>query len=84
MKRTAFALSFAMIGTVSAVAAADLYEDAPEEVIEISVSAGELAECQETLAQVAARPARHDNGTPILFDWGQSDLPQVRCVVGEA
>ncbi len=84
MKRTAFALSFAMLGTVTAVAASDLIDERPQEVIEISVSADELAECRETLAQVASMPARHDNGTPILFDWGQNDMPQVRCVVSEA
>ncbi|MFZ5963702.1 hypothetical protein ACOXXX_12170 [Thalassococcus sp. BH17M4-6] len=49
-------------------------------VIEIEVSAAELAECQDTLRAVAQQPAVHDNGSPVFFDFS-SDLPTVKCVV---
>ncbi len=52
-------------------------------VIEIEVSAAELAECRATLAQVAGMPAVADNGSPLLFGASQ-DLPDVRCVVSDA
>ncbi|SIT16041.1 hypothetical protein SAMN05421759_12335 [Roseivivax lentus] len=84
MRHAALAGTVLLIGTVSAMGAAALIEDDPRDMIEIVVSADKLAECRETLAQVAAMPARHDNGTPLLLDWGQSDLPKVACVVGEA
>ena len=56
-----------------------LVEDEPT-VIEISVTQDKLAECRETLRNVAQAPTVHDNGTPMLFDYSE-DLPQVRCVV---
>ena len=67
----------------AALGATDVLDRDTHEVIEIDVTADELAECRETLAQVASMPAVHDNGTPVLFNWGQSDLPEVRCVVSE-
>lgn len=69
--------------SVAAFAATEaLLTDEPE-VIEIRVSADELADCRETLREVGQMPAVADNGSPILFD-DSTDLPQVACVVSEA
>jgi len=69
--------------SVAAFAATEaLMTDEPE-VIEISVSADELADCRETLREVGQMPAVTDGGSPILFD-DAADLPQVACVVSEA
>ena len=57
----------------------------PEEptVIEITVAAHELDDCNQTLREVAQQPAVHDNGSPMFFDFAE-DMPSVRCVVGES
>ncbi|PIL18650.1 hypothetical protein P775_18945 [Puniceibacterium antarcticum] len=51
-------------------------------VIEIEVPATKLAECRETLSQVAQMPTVSDDGTPLLFGV-DDDLPSVICVVSE-
>ena len=83
MKPTFFIALGLLCASVSAYAANDALSPATTEVIEIPVSAKELDDCRTTLAEVAAMPARYDNGTPIFLDWGQSELPEVRCVVAE-
>ncbi|ETW11709.1 hypothetical protein ATO8_15718 [Roseivivax marinus] len=82
MRRIGFVALGSIAAVAASVAAAQVMTGQTQEVIEITVSADELQECRETLAQVASMPAVHDNGTPILFD-ASSDLPSVRCVVGD-
>ena len=73
----------AAFASVAAFAASDaMTTDAPE-VIEIEVSADELASCQKGLREAAEIPAVTDAGTPIFFDRTE-DMPRVACVVTEA
>ena len=78
-------LAIAAAGLVTLGAAALAANDGPSasEIIEIEVPLEKLAECQQTLREVAGMPAVHDNGTPILFD-RSADLPDVRCVAENA
>ncbi|MCE0506850.1 MULTISPECIES: hypothetical protein [unclassified Roseivivax] len=80
MKRIALTATALICASAAALAASEVMTGPDPEVIEIEVLSSELADCRETLAQVASMPAVHDNGTPILFDWGQNDMPSVRCV----
>ncbi|MHA6324976.1 hypothetical protein [Roseivivax sp. CAU 1753] len=84
MRRTIFTATALIFASASAFAAGEMLLESSQDFIDISVSANELAECRKTLKQVAGMPAVHDNGTPIFFNWGASDLPQVRCVVNDA
>lgn len=49
-------------------------------VMEIEVSADRLAECRQTLREVAGMPVVNDEGSTMLFH-DASDLPRVICVV---
>ncbi|WP_417742233.1 hypothetical protein [Salipiger sp.] len=69
--------------SVAAFAASEALTTDEPEVIEIRVSADELADCRDSLREVGQMPAVTDGGMPILFD-NTSDLPQVACVVSEA
>mgnify|MGYP005990133423 CR=1 FL=1 len=70
---------------VAAFAASEAMTSAPAEVIQIEVSADELARCEQTLRDVGQMPAVTDSGSPILFGSGAEDMPRVECtVVGEA
>ncbi|MCA0964292.1 hypothetical protein [Salipiger bermudensis] len=69
--------------SVAAFAASEALTTDEPEVIEIRVSADELADCRDSLREVGQMPAVTDGGMPILFD-NTSDLPQVTCVVSEA
>ncbi|MFD1343190.1 hypothetical protein [Litorisediminicola beolgyonensis] len=76
---------FLFAGLLSSVAAAaygavGILAPVEPTIIRIEVSADRLAECRETLAQVASMPVVADNGTPALFDISP-DLPQVACVL---
>ena len=81
MKR-AFLIAAAVATAAAATAfgGTEVEPTASADVIEIEVPAHKLAECQETLAQVANMPVVTDTGTPVLFPADQS-LPSVRCVV---
>lgn len=50
-------------------------------IIEIRVSADELADCEETLRQLRARPAVTDAGTWIPAFLRNDDLPRTVCVL---
>ena len=79
MKRALLIAAAMTTAAVAAVAATDIQTTSKADVIEIQVPAHKLAECQETLAQVAGMPVVTDAGTPVLFPATQ-DLPSVRCV----
>jgi hypothetical protein len=82
MKKTsAIATAVLFVATASWAATEVLLPDT-QTVIDIPVAASELAECRQTLRDVAQRPAVTDNGSPIFFSFSQ-DLPSVRCVVSE-
>ena len=83
MRRTALTAAALTCVAAASFAATNVLKAPDPEVIEIEVSAGELNDCRETLAQVAQAPAVADNGSPLFFDRAQ-DLPSVRCVVSEA
>ncbi len=79
MKRLALLTAAATCTAVAAYAATEVLAPDAATVIEIEVAPHELAECRETLQQVASMPAVADDGTPLLFE-SSDDLPQVRCV----
>ncbi|EPX85581.1 hypothetical protein [Salipiger mucosus] len=69
----------AACAAAAAFAATETLSQRPGDVIEIEVAPERLAECRETLQQVAQRPAVTDDGSPILVDTTE-DLPGVVCV----
>ncbi|SDH17881.1 hypothetical protein [Alloyangia pacifica] len=79
MKRLALLTAVTTCTAVAAYAATEVLGTGAATVIEIEVAPHELAECRETLQQVASMPAVSDDGTPLLFQ-SSDDLPQVRCV----
>lgn len=79
MQRLALFTAAATCTAVAAFAATEVLAPDAATVIEIEVAPHELAECRETLQQVAGMPAVADDGTPLLFQSAE-DLPQVRCV----
>lgn len=80
MRRTLIIAAGFICAAVAAVAASDALVERQADIIKIEVPAAKLAECEETLRQVAAQPAVADNGSPLLFG-ADNDLPSVRCVV---
>ncbi|ETX27370.1 hypothetical protein [Roseivivax isoporae] len=79
LRRVALASAALICAAAASLAATDVLGPAEPGIVTIEVAPHELAECRETLAQVAATPAVADNGSPLFFDRA-SDLPQVQCV----
>ncbi|WP_260348666.1 hypothetical protein [Alloyangia mangrovi] len=67
MKRLALLTAAATCTAVAAYAATEALSPGAATVIEIEVAPHELAECRETLQQVASMPAVTDDGTPPLL-----------------
>jgi len=55
--------------------------DTPPNIVEISVSAAELARCQETLRELRQRPVVTDDGWKLPFFAVDDDLPKSVCVI---
>ncbi|SLN73763.1 hypothetical protein ROJ8625_03981 [Roseivivax jejudonensis] len=83
MRRNVIIASGLLFAAAASVTATQALTPSEPEVIEIEVSADELQECRETLAQVAQMPAVTDSGSPLLLGVSE-DLPSVRCVATEA
>lgn len=73
----ALATIFAAAGVIAATGDDSL--GASGFVVEIKVAADRLAECRQTLHDVAGMPVVNDEGSPVLFH-DAPDLPQVVCV----
>ncbi|TNF19620.1 MAG: hypothetical protein EP318_13930 [Rhodobacteraceae bacterium] len=74
----ALAAIFAAAGVIAATD--DAIFGGNDVVMEIEVSADRLAECRQTLRDVAGMPVVNDEGSAMLFH-DTSDLPRVVCVV---
>ncbi len=83
MKRTvSFSVVFAAVAA-AAFAATDVVSNTAPRTIYIEVSSDELADCRQTLADVASMPTYSDEGSLLLFTQ-QSDLPDVQCIAVDA
>ncbi|GAA4218240.1 hypothetical protein J4E08_14485 [Sagittula sp. NFXS13] len=78
------ALAILMAATATAAfAATDMMAPSQPEVIEIEVAPHELAQCRETLAQVASMPVVSDEGYALPVSASEG-LPTVACVSRDA
>lgn len=83
MKRmVSFSVVFAAVAAAAFAASGAMSNTAPR-TIYIEVASDELADCRETLADVASMPAYSDQGSLLLFTQ-QSDLPSVECIAIDA